>query len=65
MEETWLLVDDICTYLRVSRDTVYKWVQFDFIPYHKVGKLLRFHKDEIDRWILSGEARIPPRKDPS
>ena len=52
MEEKWLLVEDVCKYLNVSRDTVYKWVQFKFIPHYKVGKLLRFHKDEIDQWIL-------------
>jgi excisionase family DNA binding protein len=26
-EDRWLSVDEICTHLGVSRDTVYKWIE--------------------------------------
>lgn len=33
-----LLVRDICEYLNVSDETIYKWIRENFIPVHQVGK---------------------------
>ena len=53
-----LSVDEIATYLGIKRDTVYKWTERKVMPAHKVGRLRKFRKDEIDQWIRSGSAGV-------
>ena len=60
MEDRWLSVEDICSYLGVSRDTVYKWIKMG-MPAHRVGRLWKFKTNEVDDWVKAGgadEARI-------
>jgi excisionase family DNA binding protein len=56
MEDRWLSVDEICTYLGVKRDTVYKWIGGKNMPAHKIGRLWKFKRDEIDLWVRNGGA---------
>ena len=56
MEDRWLSVDEIGVYLGVKRDTVYKWISEKAMPAHKIGRLWKFKKDEIDEWVRKGEA---------
>jgi excisionase family DNA binding protein len=56
MDDRWLSVEDICTYLGVSRDTVYKWIDRMDMPAHRAGRLWKFKKDEVDEWVKSGGA---------
>jgi len=58
MEDRWLSVDEIAAYLGVKRDTVYKWIERKKMPSHKVGRLWKFRKEEIDEWIRSGKANL-------
>lgn len=55
-QERWLSVDDIAAYLGVKRDTIYDWIERRDMPAHKVGRLWKFKKDEVDEWIISGGA---------
>jgi excisionase family DNA binding protein len=54
MEERWLTVDDICKYLNVSNETVYKWIDQWAMPGHRVGRRWMFKQDEVDEWVRSG-----------
>ncbi|RMF45115.1 MAG: DNA-binding protein [Deltaproteobacteria bacterium] len=54
VEDRWLSVDEIALYLGVKRDTVYKWIDRKQMPAHKVGRLWKFRKEEIDEWVRSG-----------
>ena len=56
MEDRWLSVDDIAAHLGVSKDTVYTWLTTKGMPGHKVGRLWRFKKDEVDEWVKAGGA---------
>ncbi len=56
-QERWLSVEEIANHLGIKKDTVYKWLAIKRIPAHKVGKLWKFNKVEIDEWVKSGEAR--------
>lgn len=56
MEERWLTVDDICKYLSVTKDTVYKWIDNKNMPASKVGRKWMFQKSEVDEWIRLGQA---------
>lgn len=52
-EERWLSADEISEYLGVKRDTIYKWIDRYDLPAHKVGRLWKFRKQEIDEWIMT------------
>jgi excisionase family DNA binding protein len=56
MTERWLSIDEIAEHLGVKKDTIYKWVRTTDIPFHKVGRLLKFQAKEIDKWVLTGKA---------
>lgn len=56
MEDRWLSVDEIAAYLGIKRDTVYKWIDQKDMPAHKVGRLWKFKRVEIDEWVRRGEA---------
>ena len=59
MEDRWLSVDEIATYLGIKRDTVYKWISERQMPGHKIGRLWKFQKDEVDEWVKKGNAKDP------
>ncbi len=56
MEDRWLSVDEIGSYLGIKRDTVYKWISEKAMPAHKTGRLWKFKKDEIDKWVRTNGA---------
>jgi len=56
MNDRWLSVDDIAASLGIKRETLYKWLAEKDIPAHKVGRLWKFRKDEVDEWVRTGEA---------
>ncbi len=56
MEDRWLSVDEICQYLGISNDTVYRWIERQGMPAHRMGRLWKFKKDEVDGWVKDGGA---------
>jgi len=57
MNERWLSVSEIASYLGIKQDTIYKWIALKKIPAHKVGRLWKFNKQEVDEWVKSGGAQ--------
>lgn len=57
MDECWLSVADVAEYLGIKRFTVYKWVERLGLPAHKIGRLLKFRKSEIDDWVKTQDAK--------
>jgi excisionase family DNA binding protein len=58
LEQTdrWLSITEICEHLGVSNDTVYKWIDRHDMPAHRMGRLWKFKKDEVDEWVRAGGA---------
>ena len=54
IDDRWLSVDEIATYLGIKRDTVYKWIERKHMPAHKVGRLWKFRRNEVDQWVRDG-----------
>jgi len=52
--DRWLSVDELAAYLGIKRDTVYKWIIRRKMPAHKVGRLWKFRREEVDAWVKSG-----------
>ena len=51
-----LVFQGIPAYLGIKRDTVYKWIGEKQMPAHRMGRLLKFRKEEVDEWVKSGGA---------
>jgi len=56
IENRWLSVEDICKYLGVSSDTVYRWIDRFDMPGHRMGRLWKFKKNQVDAWVEAGGA---------
>ena len=56
MEDRWLSISEICKHLGVSNDTVYKWIDKGGMPAHRMGRLWKFKKNEVDEWVKAGGA---------
>ena len=54
MNDRYLSVAEICTYLGIKRDTVYKWISKKKLPAHRIGKLWKFKISEVDEWVNNG-----------
>jgi len=55
-EDRWLSVDEIAEHLGVSKDSVYGWVSSGRMPGHRVGRLWKFKRAEVDEWVRAGGA---------
>lgn len=63
VEDRWLSMADISKYLGVSNDTVYKWIDKRAMPAHRMGRLWKFKKDEVDNWVKAGGAAEQSSRD--
>ena len=51
-DDRWNSAKDIAEYLGIKQDTLYKWIdRGKGVPAHKVGKLWKFKKSEMDDWV--------------
>jgi excisionase family DNA binding protein len=51
--EPLMTPQETAAYLRCSVPTLYGFTSQRKIPYHKVGRMLRFKKSELDAWSAS------------
>jgi excisionase family DNA binding protein len=56
MNDRWLSLAEIASYLGVSKDSVYRWVETREMPAHKIGRRWKFKVEEVDAWVRSGQA---------
>jgi len=56
MDDRWFSVVEIADYLGIKQDTVYTWISDKKMPAHRMGRLWKFQKDEVDDWVKSGGA---------
>lgn len=49
MQMEKLKIKDIQRIYKVSRSTVYNWIQLG-MPFEKIGYMVRFDKNEVENW---------------
>lgn len=54
--ERWLSVEEIAAHLGVSKETIYRWLEKHKIPAHRMGRLWKFQRTEVDVWVKNGGA---------
>lgn len=60
-EDKWIGIEEASAYMDVTKDTVRNWIKKTDIPAHRVGKLWKFKKSELDEWIKSGSSALQTR----
>jgi excisionase family DNA binding protein len=58
--ERWLSVEEIADHLGVSKESIYRWLERQKIPAHRVGKLWKFKASEVDDWVKNGGSTDEP-----
>jgi excisionase family DNA binding protein len=53
--EKLLTVQQVSDLMQISRSLVYKWIHYDFVPYVKIGNIVRFKESELNRWLKNKE----------
>jgi excisionase family DNA binding protein len=57
-----LTIEELATYLKIPKSTLYKLVREGKVPSQKVGRHWRFHKEAIVQWLGNREADDANRK---
>ncbi len=56
MENTYMKIKEASEFLRTSTSSIYKMTMNNTIPHYKVGRGLRFKKEELIRFVENGDA---------
>ena len=51
MEGSFLDIKQLSSYLSIKPSLIYSLVESKEIPHYRVGRLIRFKKEEVDQWI--------------
>jgi excisionase family DNA binding protein len=52
--ETYLTIAELAEYIKLSEQTVRRYVLNKTVPYRKIHKAVRFRVSEIEKWIDGG-----------
>jgi excisionase family DNA binding protein len=65
--ETYLTIAELAEYIKLSEQTVRRYVLNKTVPYRKIHKAVRFRVSEIEKWIdgggLDGAVKAGPGDD--
>lgn len=53
----WMNLQQAAVYIGVSKETIYRLIASKKIPFHRIGRLYRFHLEQLDQWIISGRSK--------
>jgi excisionase family DNA binding protein len=59
INDNYISIDEAAEYLGIKTVTLRNWIKTKSeIPAHRVGKLWKFKRTELDEWIASGKSAI-------
>ena len=56
--EIQISIKEAAEFASVSQATIRNWIKKTDIPAHKIGKLWKFKRVELDAWVKSGRSAI-------
>ena len=60
--EKWVSMEDICSHLDCSRDTVKKMIKNQNMPAYKIDRKWKFKISEVDAWMRCNN-RVDQKRD--
>ena len=55
--DNYISIDEAAEYLGIKTITLRNWIKkYESIPAHKIGKLWKFKRSELDAWVQSGKS---------
>lgn len=51
MESPLLNITEAAGILGVSRKTLYRWIGSRYIPFIRIGRLIRFRERDLEEWV--------------
>jgi excisionase family DNA binding protein len=60
VEGRYLNIHQAAIYLCLSEKVIYKWLMLGRIPGHKLGRLWRFDRSELDQFVHSSGTSFEP-----
>jgi excisionase family DNA binding protein len=58
----WLTLDELATYLKRGRSTLYRMAQRGELPASKLGRTWRFERGAIDEWMRQQSPQVRASK---
>lgn len=59
LNDNYISIDEAAEYLGIKTVTLRNWIKKDEqIPAHKIGKLWKFKRSELDAWVKSGKSAM-------
>ena len=49
--EPWVSVDEVAKHLGGAKDSVYRGIENQSLPAHKIGRLWKVRLSEVDEWV--------------
>jgi excisionase family DNA binding protein len=53
MTKEFLNIDELSEYLSIKKSTLYSMVENGELPHYKIGRQLRFRRDDLEIWLES------------
>jgi len=58
-DKVYLTVKEVSEYLKIKIKTLYAMASAGEIPHYRIGRLLRFKKQDVDAWIETKKVTAP------
>ncbi|MEI6608874.1 MAG: helix-turn-helix domain-containing protein [Deltaproteobacteria bacterium] len=63
----YLKIEDISDYLNIKKKTLYAMVESGEIPHFRIGRLIRFKRDDVDLWmeakkVIGSNQTVKPKR---
>jgi len=63
ISDPWLTIAEICEYLAISDDTLYRLIRNKNFPAKKIGNRWKAKKIDIDKWIADNNSTTKKREE--
>jgi len=58
MDKEFLNIKEVSQYLGIKISTLYFYVENGDIPHYRIGRLIRFKKQEVDQWMEGNKKEV-------
>jgi len=64
--DTYFTANEVALLLKLSLQTIRRYTMNKTIPFHKIGRVVRYKKSEIEEWVEKREtAAVDTQSDPA